>query len=150
MTLMIMKVTTKSSMTTTPMIQIMADQLYRVERKRKRKRITYYFISKKRALPLFDNNANHGNGKTRKTLTIDYPSLVNAANTRGRVQRARMLDVLRYLVSSFDPEVPDNRLHLHQRFQKHLLSSIDNVRDAATSVEDVAKNIASVQKRKSN
>ena len=28
-----------------------------------------------------------------------------------------MLDVLRYLVSSFDPEVPDNRLHLHQRFQ---------------------------------
>lgn len=101
---------------------------------------------RKRALPLFDNNANHGNGKTRKTLTIDYPSLVNAANTRGRVQRARMLDVLRYLVSSFDPEVPDNRLHLHQRFQKHLLSSIDNVRDAATSVEDVAKNIASVQK----
>lgn len=59
-----------------------------------------------------------------------------------------MLDVLRYLVSSFDPEVPDNRLHLHQRFQKHLLSSIDNVRDAATSVEDVAKNIASVQKAK--
>lgn len=103
---------------------------------------------RKRALPLFDNNANHGNGKTRKTLTIDYPSLVNAANTRGRVQRARMLDVLRYLVSSFDPEVPDNRLHLHQRFQKHLLSSIDNVRDAATSVEDVAKNIASVQKAK--
>ena len=52
-----------------------------------------------------------------KLERIDYPSLVNAANTRGRVQRARMLDVLRYLVSSFDPEVPDNRLHLHQRFQ---------------------------------
>ena len=31
---------------------------------------------------------------------------------------------------------------------KNLLSSIDNVRDAATSVEDVAKNIASVQKAK--
>ena len=98
------------------MIQIMADQLYRVE-KEKEKGLPIISSRRKRALPLFDNNANHGNGKTRKTLTIDYPSLVNAANTRGRVQRARMLDVLRYLVSSFDPEVPDNRLHLHQRFQ---------------------------------
>ena len=38
MTLMIMKVTTKSSMTTTPMIQIMADQLYRVEKEKEKEK----------------------------------------------------------------------------------------------------------------
>ena len=48
MTLMIMKVTTKSSMTTTPMIQIMADQLYRVERKGKGKGKGLPIISSRR------------------------------------------------------------------------------------------------------
>ena len=71
-----MKVTTKSSMTTTPMIQIMADQLYRVEKEKEKEKDYLLFHLEERALPLFDNNANHGNGKTRKTLTIDYPSLV--------------------------------------------------------------------------
>ena len=33
-----MKVTTKSSMTTTPMIQIMADQLYRVEKEKEKEK----------------------------------------------------------------------------------------------------------------
>ena len=49
MTLMIMKVTTKSSMTTTPMIQIMADQLYRVEKEKEEKDYLLFHLEEKSA-----------------------------------------------------------------------------------------------------
>lgn len=88
--------------------------------------------------------------KTKSKITIDYPTLVNASNNRGRIQRARMLDVLRSLISTFEPppSLTNNNLEIHERFKHNLLSNIDKLRDETTTIEDIAKNIHSVQKAK--
>ncbi|RCK57386.1 hypothetical protein Cantr_06090 [Candida viswanathii] len=88
--------------------------------------------------------------QTKSRISIDYPTLVNASNSRGRVQRARLLDVLRSLISTFEPppSVPTKNLPIHETFKDNLLAGVDKLRDAATTVEDIAKNINSVQRAK--
>ena len=63
-----------------------------------------------------------------------------------------MLDVLRSLISTFEPppSLTNNNLEIHERFKNNLLSNIDKLRDETTTIEDIAKNIHSVQKAKKN
>lgn len=52
-----------------------------------------------------------------------------------------MLDVLRSLISTFEPppSLTNNNLEIHERFKNNLLSNIDKLRDETTTIEDIAK-----------